>query len=172
MTSGPPGTGTVVVGIDGSPGADDALAWALAEARLRHAPLRVVHAWMFGYVGGSSSGVPFWGGSFDSYTAQGLDIGELHRAAEELVERAIAGLGDDAEGVEIEGRAVQGAAAEALIESVTPEDLLVVGSRGHGGFTDLLLGSVSLQCVHHATCPVVVVHPSKPHEKKEKADGS
>ena len=152
----------VVVGIDGSPGAHEALAWAVAEARLRKAPLRVVHAWMFGYVGGSVSGVPFWGGSFDSYTSQGLDVSELHHAAEELVDRAIADLGEEGSGLEIEGRVVQGAPAQALLDETTPTDLLVVGSRGHGGFADLLLGSVSTQCVHHATCPVVVVHPAKP----------
>jgi nucleotide-binding universal stress UspA family protein len=115
--------------------------------------------------------VQFWGGSFDSYTSQGLDVSELHRAAEELVAHAIAELGDEAAGVEIEGRAVQGAPAQALIDATTPADLLVVGSRGHGGFADLLLGSVSQQCVHHATCPVVVVHPAKPAGSTEAAAG-
>lgn len=150
----------VVVGVDGSAGAREALRWALAEARLRKSPLRAVHAWMFGYVGGSVEGYPYWGGSLGSYTSLGVDLEDLHRAAEDLLERALAEV--EAEGVEIERQVVQGPAAEVLVNAAAPGDLLVVGSRGHGGFADLLLGSVSQQCVHHAPCPVVVVHPPKP----------
>ena len=71
-------------------------------------------------------------------------------------------MADEAGDVEIERQVVQGRAAEVLVGFATPGDLLVVGSRGHGGFAGLLLGSVSQQCVHHAACPVVVVHPPKP----------
>jgi nucleotide-binding universal stress UspA family protein len=151
---------TVVVGVDGSAGAREALRWALAEARLRKSPLRAVHAWMFGYIGGSVEGYPYWGGSLGSYTSLGVDLKDLYQAAEDLLERALAEV--EVEGVEIERQVVQGPAAEVLVNAATPEDLLVVGSRGHGGFADLLLGSVSQQCVHHAPCPVVVVHPPKP----------
>ncbi len=151
---------TVVVGVDGSAGAREALRWALAEARLRKSPLRAVHAWMFGYIGGNVEGYPYWGGSLGSYTSLGVDLKDLHRAAEDLLERALAEV--EADGVEIERQVVQGRAAEVLVNAATPGDLLVVGSRGHGGFAELLLGSVSQQCVHHATCPVVVVHPPKP----------
>lgn len=152
----------VVVGVDGSAGAREALRWALAEARLRKAPLRAVHAWMFGYIGGSVEGYPYWGGSPGSYTSLGVDVGDLHRAAEDLLERALSEVEDEAEGVEIERQVVQGPAAGVLVDAAAPGDLLVVGSRGHGGFADLLLGSVSQQCVHHARCPVVVVHQPKP----------
>ena len=152
----------VVVGVDGSAGAREALRWALAESRLRKAPLRAVHAWMFGYIGGSVEGYPYWGGSLGSYTSLGVDVGDLHRAAEDLLERALAEVEDEAEGVEIERQVVQGPAAGVLVDAAAPSDLLVVGSRGHGGFADLLLGSVSQQCVHHARCPVVVVHQPKP----------
>lgn len=154
------GVPAVVVGVDGSAGAREALRWALAEARLRRAPLRAVHAWTFGYLGGAVEGYPYWGGSLGPYASLGVDLGDLHRAAEDLLERALADV--DVEGVEIERRVVQGPAAEVLVNAVTPADLLVVGSRGHGGFAELLLGSVSQQCVHHASCPVVVVHPPKP----------
>lgn len=150
----------VVVGVDGSAGAREALRWAVAEARLRRSPLRAVHAWMFGYIGGSVEGYPYWGGSPGSYTSLGVDLEDLHRAAEDLLEQALAEV--EAEGVEIERQVVQGPAAEVLVNAAAPGDLLVVGSRGHGGFADLLLGSVSQQCVHHAPCPVVVVHPPKP----------
>jgi nucleotide-binding universal stress UspA family protein len=136
----------VVVGVDGSAGAKAALRWALAEARLRNLPVRAVHAWPLGYIGGNVKGYPYWGG---------------HRAAEDLLERAIADVGTEAEGVEIERQVAQGPAAEVLVQAASPDDLLVVGSRGHGGFTGLLLGSVSQQCVHHAGCPVVVVHSPK-----------
>jgi len=148
----------VVVGIDGSPGARAALRWALREARLRSSPVRAVHAWTFGYVGGSVEGYPFWGGSIGSYASLGVDLNDLHRAAEDLLDRAIAAVQDEAEDIEIERQVIQGPAAEVLVEAASPYDLLVVGSRGHGGFTGLVLGSVSQQCVHHAHCPVVVVH--------------
>lgn len=153
---------TVVVGVDGSAGSVEALRWALAEARLRKSPLRAVHAWMFGYVGGTIDGYPSLGGSLDAYGSLGIDPGDLHRAAEDLLDRALADAGADTEGVEIERQVVQGSAAEALMTAVDENDLLVVGSRGHGGFAELLLGSVSQQCVHHAPCPVVVVHSHKP----------
>ena len=148
----------VVVGVDGSAGAKEALRWALAEARLRRSPLRAVHAWMFGYVGGPVDGYPYWGGALGSYTALGVDLGALHRAAEDLLERALADVGAEAQDVEIERQVVQGAAAEVLVNAAAPGDLLVVGSRGHGGFTGLLLGSVSQQVLETATCPVMLVH--------------
>jgi nucleotide-binding universal stress UspA family protein len=151
---------SVVVGVDGSAGAQEALRWAVAEGRLRQWPVRVVHAWTFGYLGGGFDGDAYWaGGSFGPSLA--VDPSELHRAAEVLLERALAELGDELEGLEIEHEVVRGAAAEVLVSATAPGDLLVVGSRGHGGFAGLLLGSVSQQCVHHARCPAVVVHPVK-----------
>ena len=144
----------VVVGIDGSAGAKVALRWALAEARLRNSPLRVVHALPFGYIGDRAEAYPYWGGWIESHTSPGFDLNDLHRAAKDLLQRAI----DETEGIEIERQVIQGPAAEVLVQAASPDDLLVVGSRGHGGFTGLLLGSVSQQCVHHARCPVVVVH--------------
>jgi nucleotide-binding universal stress UspA family protein len=152
----------VVVGVDGSAGAKEALRWALEEGRLRRSPVRTVHAWTFGYIGGSVEGYPYWGGSLGSFTSLGVDLNDLHRAAEDLLERAIADVGDETEGVEVERQVVQGPAAEVLVSAAAPDDLLVVGSRGHGGFAGLLLGSVSQQCVHHAPCPIVVVHAPKP----------
>jgi nucleotide-binding universal stress UspA family protein len=154
-------TSVVVVGVDGSAGAKAALRWALAEARLRNAPLRAVHAWTFGYIDGSVEGFPYWGGSLGSYTSIGIEVSDVHRAAEDLLDRAIAEVGTESEGIEIERQVVQGRAAEVLVQAASPRDLLVVGSRGHGGFVGLLLGSVSQQCVHHARCPVVVVHSHK-----------
>jgi nucleotide-binding universal stress UspA family protein len=142
----------VVVGIDGSADAAAALGWAAAEARLRGSRLLVVHAWKPVYADVLLAG-PLGGFS----TAGGSD---MQRAAEELLAKATAGL--DAEGLEIERRAVEGGAPEVLVSAAAAADLLVVGSRGHGGFAGLLLGSVSQQCAHHAHCPVVIVPPSKP----------
>lgn len=159
----------IVVGVDGSTGAKDALLWALAEARLRRWPLRAVHAWMFGYIGGSVEGYPYWGGALGSYTSLGIDLGDLHHAADDLLERALADVKDEADGVEIDRQVVQGPAAEVLVSQAAPGDLLVVGSRGHGGFAGLMLGSVSQQCVHHAPCPVVVVHPAKPNAARDES---
>ena len=143
----------MIVGVDGSAGARAALRWAMAEARLRRTRLRVIHAWTFSYPGGAGYG--YLGESVAAFPG---GLSTLHRAAEDMIEQAIADLAAEAEGVEIEREIVEGTAAEVLVDAATERDLLVVGSRGHGGFAGLLLGSVSQQCAHHARCPVVIVH--------------
>jgi len=149
--------GIVVVGVDGSAGAREALRWAVAEARLRQTRLRVVHAWTFDYQPAVGAGYGYYGypyvGDELNRTPYGLD--GLRQAAEALVERTIFDEVTDA--VEIERHVVEGSPVDVLINAVEEDDLLVVGSRGRGGFAGLLLGSVSQQCVHHAPCPVVVV---------------
>jgi nucleotide-binding universal stress UspA family protein len=149
----------VVVGVDGSAGAAEALRWAVAEARLRKARLRIVHAWTYGYVGMPNGGFDYMG--LGSYASLGIDLGDLQRAAEDLLEKAIGAVAGGVDGVEIERQVLQGTAAGVLVGAVVAGDLLVVGSRGHGDFVGLLLGSVSQQCVHYAPCPVVVVHSPK-----------
>jgi nucleotide-binding universal stress UspA family protein len=139
--------GVIVVGVDQSEGAKAALRFALEEARLRQAKLRVVHAWQFGYIG-----APGFEGSLP---AVGGDLAEFHEAAEAALDETLRGV--VADGVAIERRVDQGAAAPVLIEESRDADVLVVGSRGHGGFAQLLLGSVSQQCAQHAFCPVVIV---------------
>jgi nucleotide-binding universal stress UspA family protein len=167
------GVSAVVVGVDGSAGAQEALRWALAEGRLRNAPVRAVHAWTFGYIGGTIDADPYLGDPLGWYTsALGVDLSDLHRAAEDLLERALAAVGEDAEGVEIERWVVQGAAAEVLVAAAAAGDLLVVGSRGHSDFAGILLGSVSQKCVHHASCPVVVVHAPKPTSAAQDSDAT
>jgi nucleotide-binding universal stress UspA family protein len=149
--------GVVAVGVDGSAGAREALRWAAAEARLRQAPLRVVHAStsdFFG-AGGAGYGYPYIGGSIETLPRAGFN--DVQRAAEELLEELIADLGADGDGLDVERRVVTGDPADVLVRAVAERDLLVVGSRGHGGFTGLLLGSVSQRCAHHAPCPVVIV---------------
>jgi nucleotide-binding universal stress UspA family protein len=149
--------GVVAVGVDGSAGAREALRWAAAEARLRQARLRIVHAstsGLFG-AGGAGYGYPYMGGSNETLPRAGFS--DVHRAGEELLAHLIAELGVELDGLEVERRVVTGEPAEVLVDEVAERDLLVVGSRGHGGFAGLLLGSVSQRCAHHAPCPVVIV---------------
>jgi nucleotide-binding universal stress UspA family protein len=144
---------TIVIGIDHSDGAKAALRFALEEARLRQATLRAVHAWQFAYLGapGIEGTNPHAGGEFEA----------LRSAAEAALDATLQEVAADAKEVEIERRVVQGTPAAVLVEESRGADLLVVGSRGLGGFAQLLLGSVSQQCAHHAECPVVIVR-SKP----------
>jgi nucleotide-binding universal stress UspA family protein len=145
----------IVVGVDHSPGAKAALVFAEEEARLRGASLRAVHAWQYGYIGytGFEGGTPLLGG----------DINDLRAAAEAALEASVRDALPDSD-VEIERRAIQGVPASVLIDESRDADLLVVGSRGHGGFAQLLLGSVSQQCAHHSECPVVIVHAKRREE--------
>jgi nucleotide-binding universal stress UspA family protein len=162
--------GVVVVGVDGSDGAHEALRWAAAEARLRRTRLRVVNAWTFGFpgAGGGGYGYPYIGGSVETLPGSGFN--DLRHAAEQLLDQVIAEAGADAQGLEIERQVLEGGAVEVLVNAVTDGDLLVVGSRGHGGFAGLLLGSVSQQCAHHAPCPVVIVRAAKPSTRESDAD--
>jgi nucleotide-binding universal stress UspA family protein len=141
----------IVVGIDGSSESKQALRWAANEAKLRGTALRVVHAWAFPYFALGPGIEPV----FDADV-----IDNVRRVAEELVDNELAELGDVASGLEVERAAVEGAPAPSLLEAAEGADLLVVGSRGLGGFAGLLLGSVSQQCAHHAPCPLVIVPPS------------
>ena len=133
-------TGAIVVAVDGSPGSQRALAWAVAEARVRNAPLRVVRAWSY---------LDQPGEHFDP--AYGEDD------ARRGIDEAIAALGDAADGVEIERVVVCDLPARAVLEAAAGAELLVIGKRGMGGFKGLMLGSVSQQVAQHAPCPVVIV---------------
>lgn len=143
--------GKIVVGVDGSEGSRVALRWARAEARFRSCPLEVVAVWQYPTVQYPMMGiVP----SF-SASPEPTDLrDEAERALRAVLEEeSIAS--DDAVAVSI--LVAEGASAPTLLAAAADADLLVVGSRGHGGFTGLLIGSVSQQCVTHAPCPVVVV---------------
>ena len=145
--------GLVVVGVDSSAGAKEALRFALHEAKLRQATLRIVHTWKYGYIGVS--------GLEGFSPVVGADLGDLRRTAEVALDAVLHEVVPDADGVAIERRVVEGTPATVLVDESRLADLLVVGSRGHGGFAGLLLGSVSQQCAQHAACPVVIVHPPK-----------
>ena len=149
----------IVVGVDGSQGGQKALDWALAEAQLRRASLRVVHAWMLPLIEALPEpwvvGSPSVGPSTDEVR------NHVEAAARDVLSASVDRARSTAPELEIAGELVEGRAAVALLDAARDADLLVVGSRGRGGFAGLLLGSVSGQCVHHARCPVVVV-PEKP----------
>ena len=137
----------ILVGLDGSTTAHDALEWAINHAALEHAPLTVmaVHE-----VAKSA-----WTGNPIIYPEDRAEEDNARQAAQETVDSTVSKLGAQPESVTV--RAVSGQAAQALIDASGDFDLVVVGSRGTGGFASLLLGSVSSKVVHHAACPVVVV---------------
>jgi nucleotide-binding universal stress UspA family protein len=145
MTDAEP-TPTVVVGTDGSEGSLVAVRVAAAEARLRNGELVVLCAWHPSAVGS----IPAYG--------VGMPVADTLAELREALGRTLdaEGLGADGDLV-VHPVVVQDHAARALIEASADADLVVVGTRGHGGFTGLVLGSVSHQVASHATCPVMVV---------------
>ncbi|MCC6223681.1 MAG: universal stress protein [Thermoleophilia bacterium] len=148
--------GKIIVGVDGSPGARAALRFALEEARLRGAVLHAIHAWMHplyeGVPGPFVVGFPP-GPALDEVREQ------LERTARGALDAALAEEAAAAGGVEVRREVVEGAPARVLLDAARDADLLVVGSRGHGGFVGLLLGSVGAQCARHSPCPVAIVKP-------------
>ncbi len=144
-------SGRIVVGVDGSDSSKAALRWAAAEARLRKAGLRVVHAWSY----------PLEAASLGAIAPVPVDWDAIRTDAEQFAAAAVAEVLGDDPGVPIERVTASGSASAALVEAAEGADLLVVGSRGLGGFAGLLLGSTGQQCVHHAPCPVVIVR--EPH---------
>jgi nucleotide-binding universal stress UspA family protein len=154
--------GTIVVGVDGSPGSDAALRWALAEARLRGSKLRVVHAYELPRSPIADGGVGAAG--FVTQPVFAEDVDRLRSNAEEqargVIDSTLQRVGDKAaEELEIERAALSGPATQTLIEAGQDAELLVLGSRGRGGFLGLLLGSVSQQLAHHPPCPLVLLPP-------------
>lgn len=139
----------VVVGVDTSPASLDALAWAIRYAIDRSAQLDVVLAfdWL--------DQVHLDGGGFDpSYTRE-----DAARVLDGLVDRTAADLGTTRADLAVTSHVVVARPAKVLLDAAADADLVVVGSRGLGGFRGLLLGSVSAQVVAHAPCPVVVHRP-------------
>ena len=134
----------IVVGVDDSQGGRAALGWALDEAALRSAELEVVHVWSLPLVEGWNSDWP-------------ADAAWFRAQASDFLDRVIVEAGGR-DGVVVTPLPVEEhVPAFGLLGRAAGADLMVVGSRGRGGFKGLLLGSVSTQVVHHATCPVVVV---------------
>ena len=138
--------GHIVVGVDGSTGSEHALQWAVDDAHARRLDVDVVHA---------------WSQAVSVYPADLYSEPDAHRtAAARLLAHALTTVDDADADTRIASRLVQEDAASALLEAAADAELLVVGTRGRGGFTGLLLGSVSRTCLHLAAVPLVVVPPT------------
>ncbi len=143
-----PASALVVAGFDGSPSSEAALRVALCEAKLRQARLLVVSAW--------HAPTRYYGSAAAPSASRAL-AEDMRKELATKLEAAVAALREEADGTAIETRLVEGAPASVLAHEAADADLLVVGSRGFGGFRELLLGSVGRQCAQHAPCPVLVV---------------
>lgn len=139
----------ITVGIDGSEHSVRALDWAVREAGLRGAPLTVlaVHQVASNH----------WTGNPEVYPAADQPATEaIRQAAEDAVQKAVSQAGEPGP-ASVTVRAVSGLPAQELVNASSDSDLVVVGSRGGGGFSRMVLGSVSTKVVGHAACPVVVI---------------
>jgi len=140
----------IVVGIDGSGSSQKALEWAVKQAALEHAPLTVLAV----HEVASNA----WTGTPETYPGDRPEEEKARQAAQEAINKTISQLGvGQPESVTVRG--VSGQPAKVLIDASGDADLVVVGSRGAGGFASLLTGSVVSKVVSHAACPVVVVRP-------------
>jgi nucleotide-binding universal stress UspA family protein len=139
--------GPIVIGFDGSPSSEQALRWAADQARLTGQQLHVVTSW--------DPPVPYDVPITGEFDWGGDAAGVLAKTVENV-------LGEP-DASRVVQRVVQGHPARMLIDAARDAGLLVVGSRGHGGFTGLLLGSASQHVIAHAPCPVVVVHEHRGH---------
>ena len=135
----------IVVGIDGSDTAGSALEWALEEGRLHHATVDVVHAWE----------VPY--GAGQRFVAVAFDSAPLEDAARRTLDAAVESADTSGLPAPVTRTLAVGSAAASILQAAENADLVVIGSRGLGGFKGLVLGSVSYHVVHQATCPVVVL---------------
>ena len=136
----------IVVGVDGSETARLATRWAAREAKQRGATLRLVTAWSL------PSGTYYGPAPVSDEMVK-----DLVKAAEDTVALAAQEVRDEAGLIDVETSIEEGQATAVLMDAAKTADLMVVGSRGMGGFRELLLGSVSQQLAHHAACPVVIV---------------
>jgi nucleotide-binding universal stress UspA family protein len=137
----------IVAGVDGSASSITAMRWAVRQAGLTGAAVDAVIAWHYPVTAAGYGWAPVG-------MEQADDFREI---AEKILADALSNAVDPASEVSVRSRVVEGVPAQVLLEAAAGAGLLVVGSRGHGGFAEALLGSVSQHCVQHATCPVVVI---------------
>ena len=135
--------GRIVVGVDGSVSSMAALRWAIRQAKQTGSSVDAVAAWR---VPSGYGLAPIGDGAVD-----------FEGDAKKILADALSEVGRAESDVVIRPSVVEGQAADVLVWTARGADLLVVGSRGHGEFTSALLGSVSHYCVHHASCPVLVI---------------
>lgn len=145
----------IVVGVDGSASSLKALRWAVRQAELTGATVDAVIAWQYpAAFHGYGWGAEMMTGDVDYADIAAKTVGDAVSQAVDLDSEAV-----------VHPVVAEGHPAQVLIEAASDADLLVVGSRGHGGFASALLGSVSQHCTHHALCPVVVIRGVNPAEE-------
>jgi len=137
---------TIVVGVDGSKASAKAIDFAFDQAEARHARVVAVHAWTSPFLTYA-----------DGASMLQFDEEKIQEESQLLVAESVAGAAADHPDVEWTTQLVSGSPAEALVRRSESADLMVVGSRGHGGFTGLLLGSVSQTVLHHTRSPIAIV---------------
>ena len=142
--------GVIVVGVDGSDPSRDALRWAARQAELTHASLHAIMCW--------SAPVMAYG----SPVVVPVDF-DIAGSTTKVLDQTVSEVLGDQPSVPVTSIAVEGRPTQRLLAAAEAADLLVLGSRGHGAFAGMLLGSVSEHCVAHASCPVVVVHSRPQH---------
>jgi nucleotide-binding universal stress UspA family protein len=150
-------TGTVVVGVDGSPGSRAALEYALDEAARRGARLQVVVA----------AQLPdYWAMAYGPAAPPPVDdiVDGVRNGVQAMVDEVLAARPAQAGLVSVSVLAQAGSPAGVLLEAAEGADVLVLGHRGRGALRSALLGSVGLQCVLHAPCPVTIVRPQPVRE--------
>jgi nucleotide-binding universal stress UspA family protein len=141
------GADRIVVGVDGSPSSLAALRWAVRQAKLTGGTVDAIIAWQ----------IPVTPGGFGWVPVEVEEEGDFEGAAKKVLDQAIGDAVPDADRGLVHGRAVNGNAAEVLLDAGKGAALLVVGSRGHGGFAEALLGSVGQHLVHFAHSPVLIM---------------
>ena len=149
MNADQPPPSVIVVGVDGSDASKDALLWAARQAELTGSALVAVISWAFPSMAyGAVMPLP--------------DDFDIAGASQKIVDEAIDETLGEHPAVQVSTVVAEGPPALELLKTAKNADLLVVGSRGHGAFAGMLLGSVSEHCVTHSPCPVVVVHHATP----------
>lgn len=134
-----------MVGVDGSMNSLSALRFAISEAALRGGRVEAVLCWHRPFVAG------------DVWMPVSIDLEQMEQSYRDELEEVVASVDASALSAPVERLLIEGTPAHALLEAAKGAAMLVVGSRGHGGFLGLLLGSVSHQVAAHAPCPVVIV---------------
>lgn len=135
----------IIVGVDGSPSANKATEWAAQEAELRGVTLELIHAWNYPNLG------------YGGYVAV---LEDFEKDARAVLDDVTATVRQAHPALALISTLVQGPTAQTIIDKASQADMVVVGSRGKGGFSGLLLGSVGQQLVHHCESPVVIIHAS------------
>ncbi len=133
----------IIVGVDGSPSSNAALEWAAQEAEIRGATLELIHAWNYPNLG------------YGGYVAV---LEDFEKDASSLLDEVVASVKKGHPNLKLVSSLLQGPTAQTIMDRAKEADMVVVGSRGRGGFSGLLLGSVGQQLVHHCPAPVVIIH--------------